>query len=105
MTEELINKGYVTKPIVGRCGSNIQLVDKHNQILAEKAGEFADRVQIYQELYPLPHVGEYFVQLCSFTAAGNYAGSGTRVDPSLIIGNDSDCLALIIENDDHFSAF
>lgn len=105
LTEELINKGYVTKPIVGRCGSNIQLVDKHNQILAEKAGEFADRVQIFQELHPLPQVGEYFVQLCSFTAAGNYAGSGTRVDPSLIIGNDSDCLALIIENDDYFSSF
>jgi glutathionylspermidine amidase/synthetase len=39
------------------------------------------------------------VQVCTFTAAGNYAGSGVRVDKSMIIGKDSDCMALRIDDD------
>ena len=102
LTDALKASGYVIKPIVGRCGANIQLIDENNQILANKEGAFADREQIYQQLFALPKVADYFVQVCTFTAAGNYAGSGVRVDSSMIIGKDSDCMALRFDDDESF---
>lgn len=99
LSDELKHKGYVAKPIVGRCGANIKLVDENNQVLAKKDGNFGERAYIYQQLWPLPKIGKYYVQICTFTAAGNYAGSGVRVDPSMIIGKDSDCMALRIQQD------
>ena len=94
LNNELIKSGYVVKPIVGRCGANIQLIDQDHNILAEKLGVFDDREKIYQQLFPLPCINNLYVQICTFTAQGNYAGSGTRVDPSMIIGKNSDCIAL-----------
>ncbi|MFQ3248355.1 MAG: glutathionylspermidine amidase/synthetase [Glaciecola sp.] len=102
LSDELKQKGFVSKPIVGRCGANIQLVDENNQTLAEKGGNFGERDYVYQQLWPLPKIGKYYVQLCTFTVAGNYAGSGVRVDPSMIIGKDSDCMALRVLEDDVF---
>jgi glutathionylspermidine amidase/synthetase len=100
LSEGLKQKGFVSKPVVGRCGANIQLVDENNQTLAEKGGSFGERDYVYQQLWPLPKVGKYFVQICTFTVAGNYSGSGVRVDPSMIIGKDSDCMALRVQDDD-----
>ena len=94
LNSDLVKSGYVVKPIVGRRGANIQLIDQHQNILAEKLGTFDDREKIYQQLFALPHIDELYVQICTFTAQGNYAGSGTRVDSTMIIGKDSDCLAL-----------
>lgn len=99
LTDELIASGYVAKPIVGRCGANIKIIDEHNQLLAEKSGSFEDREQIYQALFPLPLINHLYVQVCTFTANGNYAGSGVRVDRSMIIDKDSDCLALQFKHD------
>lgn len=96
LTAELIESGYVVKPIVGRCGANIKIIDKHQNTLAQKAGAFENRDHIYQQLFALPRINNLYVQVCTFTAQGNYAGSGTRVDPSMIMGKDSDCLALQI---------
>lgn len=94
LTPELVESGHVVKPIVGRCGANIQIIDQHQNTLAEKTGAFENRDQIYQQLFALPKINNQYVQVCTFTAQGNYAGSGTRVDPSMIIGKDSDCVAL-----------
>jgi glutathionylspermidine amidase/synthetase len=91
---ELANSGYVVKPIVGRCGANIQLIDQHQKTIAEKPGQFDGRDKIYQQLFPLPCIDNLYVQVCTFTAQGNYAGSGVRVDSTMIIGKDSDCIAL-----------
>jgi glutathionylspermidine amidase/synthetase len=102
ISDSLRLNGYVAKPIVGRCGANIRLIDKHNQVLAQKEGKFGQRDYVYQQLWPLPKIGKYFVQVSTFTAAGNYAGSGVRVDPSMIIGKDSDCMALRVQQDDAF---
>jgi glutathionylspermidine amidase/synthetase len=99
LNDELVKSGYVIKPIVGRCGANIQLVDQDQHILAEKLGGFDDREKIYQQLFSLPCVDNLYVQICTFTAQGNYAGSGTRVDPSMIIGKDSDCIALQVRHE------
>ena len=100
LNEELQASGYVSKPIVGRCGANIQLVDHQQDVLDATDGQFAHQDNIYQSLFPLPLVDGYYVQVCTFTAAGKYAGSCLRVDSSMIISKDSDCLALRFVNDE-----
>ncbi|MBB1376684.1 bifunctional glutathionylspermidine amidase/synthase [Pseudoalteromonas sp. SR43-2] len=97
LNDELLQTGYVVKPIVGRCGANIQLVDEQQQVIEKTMGHFADQDQIYQQLFALPKVDDYFVQICSFTAAGKYSGGGVRVDKSMIINGHSDCMALRIK--------
>jgi glutathionylspermidine amidase/synthetase len=94
LTDELARNGHVAKPIVGRCGHNISIVDPNNDVLHETAGQFHDRDQIYQELFPLPRIGDLNVQVSTFSVAGHYAGAGVRADPSPIIKTDSDILAL-----------
>jgi glutathionylspermidine amidase/synthetase len=102
LTAELQTKGYVAKPIVGRCGANIQLVDEGESVIEETKGKFANQDLIYQELFALPFVGDYYVQACTFSAAGKYAGTVLRVDSSMIIGKDSDCMALRFVSDNEF---
>jgi glutathionylspermidine amidase/synthetase len=102
LTTELQDSGYVSKPIVGRCGANIQMVNDHDDVLAETSGRFSAQEQIYQQLFPLPFVDGYYVQVCTFTAAGIYAGSCLRVDPSMIISKNSDCMALRFIDDSEF---
>ncbi len=100
LNEALQESGYVSKPIVGRCGANIQLIDQDQDIIEATGGQFAAQDHIYQALFPLPLVDGYYVQVCTFTAAGKYAGSCLRVDSSMIISKESDCLALRFVNDE-----
>ncbi|MEQ8709089.1 MAG: bifunctional glutathionylspermidine amidase/synthase [Rhodospirillales bacterium] len=102
LTDDLRRTGYVSKPIVGRCGANIAIFNRHDDLLAESSGKFEERDQIFQELHPLPKAGNHNVQIQTFTAAGSYAGAGVRVDPSLIINLHSDVLALRVVPDDEF---
>ena len=102
LTEELKASGYVQKPIVGRCGANIALVDDAANVIEETPGRFASQDMVYQELFPLPRLGEHHVQICTFTAAGIYAGACTRADRSMVINNNSDCLPLRIYDDAGF---
>ncbi len=102
LTEDLKSTGYVQKPIVGRCGSNISLIDKHDKLVEQTEGQFSEQSMIYQELFPLPKIDEHFVQICTFSAAGIYAGAGTRVDRSMVINNKSDCLPLRFYDDSTF---
>ena len=102
LSDELMETGYVVKPIVGRCGANIQLIDDQKNLLAQTDGHFMAQDQIYQQLFALPKVSDYYVQICSFTAAGKYAGAGVRVDNNMIINGKSDCMALRIVEDELF---
>lgn len=102
LTDGLRAKGYVSKPIVGRCGSNIAVFSSAAELLVETAGEFERRDQIHQELFPLARVGRYYVQPSTFSVAGAYAGCGVRVDESLVVTSASDNVALRIVDDDRF---
>lgn len=104
LTEELAQEGYVEKPIVGRCGSNIAIYDQDNTMLESTAGQFARQDMIYQQLFKLPQVGDFYTQVCTFTARGVFAGVGVRADNSLIINKDSDCLALRVVDDHQFAS-
>lgn len=99
LTDEIRASGYAQKPIVGRRGENIRLFDESNKIIEETSGQFDSPNQIYQELFPLPVVDGNSVQLCTFTAAGTYAGSCVRIDPSPVISNNSDIVALRVVSD------
>jgi glutathionylspermidine amidase/synthetase len=102
LTDALRAKGYVSKPIVGRCGKNITVFGQGDEVLAETSGQFDDRDQIYQELFPLASVGEYFVQPSTFSVAGAYSGCGARIDESLVITVASDYVPLRVVEDDRF---
>lgn len=104
LNEELQGTGYVVKPIVGRCGANIALFDRNEKLVEETSGDFAHQDMIYQELFPLPKVGRYYTQVCTFTAAGVYAGSCVRVDTSMVISKNSDCMPLRWLRDKSFLA-
>lgn len=99
VTEDLAARGYVSKPIVGRCGRNITLVDRNDSVLAETGGQFDDRDMIHQALFKLAEVGALRVQVCTFTVDGIDAGACLRCDPSLVIMAQSDVLPLRVVND------
>jgi len=93
-SDELRGKEYVAKPIVGRCGANITIVDRHHSVIKETDGQFEAQDQVYQELFSLPHIGDYHVQVSAFSVDGRFSGAGVRVDASLILTSGSDLLAL-----------
>jgi glutathionylspermidine amidase/synthetase len=100
LTEELSRTGYVVKPIVGRGGANISIIDRHEVLRAESGGQFENRDHVYQQLCLLPRIGPYNVQVSTFTAAGRYAGTCVRIDESDIISMESENLALRVVQDD-----
>ena len=104
LTPEIRAKGYVQKPISGRCGANVSLFDANDALIEETAGRFASPFQVYQELWPLPAVDGDSVQVSTFTAAGAYAGACVRLDPSRVITAASDLVALRVVADDRFLA-
>lgn len=95
-------KGYVSKPIAGRCGFNISVVDKEQAVLTETSGQFDEQRQIFQELRALPQVGTHRAQLSTFFAGGVYAGACARIDSSLIITTHSDLTPLCVVSDRAF---
>lgn len=99
LTDKLAASGYAEKPIVGRCGANIRIVAPDKGVIGATAGQFGDRNQIFQELFPLPMIEGQNVQVGTFSVGGRYAGAMPRVDPSPIITTKSDLLPLRIVPD------
>ncbi|MEQ5136323.1 bifunctional glutathionylspermidine amidase/synthase [Providencia alcalifaciens] len=102
INDELRQTGYAVKPIAGRCGNNIGLVDHQNDILDETCGQFAHQENVYQQLWCLPKVAERYIQVCTFTVGGHYGGACLRSDPSLVIKKDSDIEPLWVLDDDDY---
>lgn len=102
LTDELVKSGYAVKPIAGRCGHNISIIDKNSDTIDATSGQFTDQDQVYQELWPLPLIEDYYVQISTFTVAGWYAGSCARVDRSPVITKDSDVMPMRILDDSDF---
>lgn len=100
LTPELRQSGYVIKPIVGRCGSNISIIDSEETLLEATQGQFDHRDQMYQELFPLPQIDGRYVQICSFSADGAYAGSCARLEAGMIVNQASDLIALRVVDDE-----
>lgn len=102
LTESLKQQGYVSKPIAGRCGANISIVDSKASELTETSGKFAHQDNVYQALFPLPLINEQHVQICSFCVTGSMHGLCTRVDTHAVITSSSDVSPLrIISDSEH----
>ena len=100
LTDDLKKSGYVIKPIVGRCGANISMVDKNAAIIDETSGKFNEQNLIYQALFKLPEVGKQNIQTNTFMVDGKYAGTCVRVDSSAIMTGESNILDVRIVNDE-----
>ena len=101
-TASLQEKGFVAKPIAGRSGHNISIIDPSRKVLSQTDGKFNSQDTIYQELCPLPKIEDLRIQLCAFSVWGTYAGACARVDNSLIITTDSQLMPLRIVSDRQF---
>lgn len=95
----LAKTGYAVKPIAGRCGSNIDLISPEEELLDKSSGRFADRKNIYQQLWCLPEVDDKYIQVCTFTVGGSYGGTCLRGDNSLVIKKESDIEPLMVEKE------
>jgi len=104
LTDELRRSGYVVKPIVGRCGANISIFNRHEELVGETSGNFDQRDQMYQQLFRLPQIDGRNVQIGTFSVGGYYGGACVRVDSSLIITTDSDLFPLRVVADEEFLA-
>ncbi len=102
LTDDLRRSGYVEKPIVGRAGENIVIVDHEESVVRETQGRFGNHKRIYQELFPLAKIGKMNVQVCTFSVAGRFAGTCIRADTSLVIKGGSDVIPLRIIPDDEY---
>jgi glutathionylspermidine amidase/synthetase len=102
VNSELAKTGYAVKPISGRCGSNIDLVSRHEELLDKTSGKFSDRKNIYQQLWCLPKVDGKYIQVCTFTVGGSYGGACLRGDTSMVIKKESDIEPLVVVKDRAF---
>jgi len=93
LSEPLRKSGFVAKPIVGRCGQNVTVVNPSGSTLEESTGEFNKRLTIYQELYSLPCYNGYYPIIGAWIIGETMTGFGVREDKSRITGVDSPCSA------------
>jgi glutathionylspermidine amidase/synthetase len=105
LTADLRRKGYVAKPIVGRCGSNISIVGRGEKLIDSTEGQFENREPMYQEFFELPRFDGRHMQLSTFVVDGRYSGACIRADTSPIITGNSDILPLRIVPDDDFLSY
>jgi len=88
LTPELSARKYVKKPIDGRCGSNVVLVDE-NETIEKSEGKFGDKKNIFQEGFTIPEIHGHYPVLGSWIIGGKYAGFGVREDTKLITDTNS----------------
>lgn len=88
--------GYVAKPIVGRCGSNVTMV-QGDAVVASIGGKFAAKDIVHQEMRALPRMNGKSVLVCPWVVSGKMAGLVLRVDQGLITTTDSpiECLRIV----------
>jgi len=92
-----MREGYVSKPIVGRCGLNVEMYNPEGHVQAAAGGKFHHKDTIYQELRNLPRLDGKSVLICPWAVQGEFAGLVLRVDEGLITTVDSatECLRIV----------
>jgi glutathionylspermidine amidase/synthetase len=63
-------------------------------------GKFSESPTVYQELAILPKFNDLYTQINTFTAYGHYAGTVIRVEPSAIVGYNSNVFVLRVIDDE-----
>lgn len=98
LTEELKSKGYAAKPINGRAGGNIKLLDERGALIEKTEGKWESMDNVYQEMCLLPNYDGVKVQVNSWAIGGIYGGTVLREDTNNIVGVDSAVYCLRLEN-------
>jgi trypanothione synthetase/amidase len=83
------NTAYVQKPIVGRCGQNVQIFDSQGGKLEAAEGRYGSRDCIYQEVFPIQKFDNYNPVMGSWVVGRQAAGFGIREDLKLITDHES----------------
>jgi glutathionylspermidine synthase len=81
-------KSYARKPILGREGSNLQLV-VDGQELSSTSGPYEDDSFIYQQFAPLVRNGKNYAQLGVWMIGDEARGLGVREDDIPILRSSS----------------
>lgn len=85
----LADKAYVKKPIVGRCGQNVQIFKQGGEKVEEMEGKYAARDHIYQEVFEIQTFDGYHPVIGSWVVGRKHAGFGIREDTKLITDHES----------------
>ncbi len=75
----------VSKPVLGREGSDIHFFDVVDEPLAQ-TGPYATQKRIYQTYHPLPHFDGWYPVIGSWIIDGEPCGIGVREDRSRVTG-------------------
>ncbi len=94
--EPLEDKAYVKKPIFGREGGNIEIVDKNGEVLEENGGDYENFPYIYQEFTDLNKDDENNFYQAGVFFAYEGCGLGFRSSKNLILDDMSKFVAHMI---------
>merc|ERR1712196_684213 len=93
--------GYVQKPIVGRCGQGVTMVDSAGDTIASQGNlKFSAKDSVYQQLQRLPTVaGAGSVLVCPWIIGGLASGVVLRADDGLITTVDRPIVCLRVDEE------
>lgn len=87
---------YVKKPVLGREGSNVEIVDAGRPV-AEAAGNYGDDLMVFQERATLAQADGRYAVLGSWIVNREPAGLGIRESSSPITGNTASFVPHVID--------
>ena len=87
--ENFAGKPYVKKPIVGRCGQNVQIVSPDGEKIEECVGNYGNRDFIYQEVFDIQKFDGFHPVIGGWVVGRRAAGFGIREDTKLITDHHS----------------
>jgi len=87
-TPEALGGSYARKPLFGREGSNVSLVER-GKTLEASDGPWGDLPMVYQALHPEVNFSGHHPVIGSWVIGGEPAGIGIREDRSRITANSS----------------
>ena len=68
------DKPYARKPIVGRCGENVEIYSKSREVLDEREGNYKNRVFIYQEVFEVQKFDQIYTPVLGVFVIGRKPG-------------------------------
>jgi glutathionylspermidine synthase len=93
---ERLGSSYVRKPVFGREGANISIVQK-GEIASSVDGPYGGYPAIYQAVCPLPQFSRMYTLVGSWVIGGTAAGIGVRESVSMISENRSRFLPHVVQ--------
>ena len=100
LNDEIKKAPYIKKPIVGRCGQNIEYWKNYNEKVESIEGKFNNRDFIYQQAFEIQAFDGFFPVLGSWIVGDTPVGYIIREDQKLITDHQSPCSCSLVIADD-----